>query len=210
MVKNKYITWGIEFLCITAIAVILSQAKWSGYWIAVPILLIVGLKIYEHRADIKEKHLRVYAQLHLLVKLLSYDPRLDVRCTYHVPVWRKKLLQTCDYILGGTGGGRKFPVEKGIIGKAFVKKSPLVENFKSDEEFRTKMVLEYNYTTKELQDRKADRRSYLCHPIVDENNRVLGLVYFDSSHPYTFTQDKDDPKMEMVARACEAMKDRLL
>ncbi|GAI61363.1 unnamed protein product, partial [marine sediment metagenome] len=59
-------------------------------------------------------------------------------------------------------------------------------------------------------DRKADRRSYLCYPIVDESHRVLGLVYFDSLHPYTFTQDKDDPKMQMITQACEAIKDRLL
>ena len=210
MVKPKFIRWGIEFLSITVMAIILSQVNWSNYWISVPIVLIVGLKIYEHRSDVKEKHSRVYAQLHLLVKLLSYEPRVDVRCTYHVPVWRKKLLQTCDYILGGTGRGRKFPTEKGIIGKAFVDKSLLVENFKSDEEFRTKMVLEYKYTTEELQHRKADRRSYLCYPIVDENHRVLGLVYFDSSRPYTFTADIDHPKMEMITQACEAIKDRLL
>lgn len=212
MGKTKYITWGIEFLCITAIAIILSQANWTTYWywILVPAVLILGLKFYEHRAAVKEKHLRVQWQLYLLVRLLSYETLRDVRCTYHVPVWRKKLLQTCDYILGGTGGGRRSPVDKGIIGKAFVEKSPLVENFKSDEEFRTKMVMEYKFTAEELQHRKADRRSYLCYPIVDENHRVLGLVYFDSSHPYTFTSDKDDPKMEMIRQACEAIKDRLL
>jgi len=210
MKKTKYIIWVIEFLCITAIGIILSQANWSNYLIFVPVVLILGLKVYEYGAALSEKHLRVQVQLNLLVKLLSYETVLDVRCTYHVPIWRKRLLQTCDYMPGGGGSGRKFSIDKGIIGKAFVEKGPLVENFKSDEEFHTKMVLEYKYTTEELQHRKADRKSYFCYPMVDENHTVLGLVYFDSSQPDTFTLDKDDPKMEIIKQACEAIKGRLL
>ncbi|MBA7633145.1 hypothetical protein ES703_40707 [subsurface metagenome] len=210
MGKIKLITWGFEFLCITAIAIILSQVNWSNYWIFIPILLILGLKFYEYKAAVTEKHLRVQVQLNLLIKLLSYENALDVRCTYHVPVLWKKLLQTYDYIPSGGGGGRRFSREKGIIGKAFVEKGPLVENFQSDQEFRNKMVLEYKYSTEELQHRKADRKSYLCYPIVDENHKVLGVIYFDSPNPNTFTLNKDDTKVQMIIQACEAIKDRLL
>ncbi|GAI70896.1 unnamed protein product, partial [marine sediment metagenome] len=41
MGKTKFIRWGIEFLSITVMAIILSQVNWSNYWISVPIVLIL-------------------------------------------------------------------------------------------------------------------------------------------------------------------------
>lgn len=210
MEKKKYSIWGIEFLCITAIAFVLAQPNWSEYWLLVPIASILGLKVYEYRAAVTEKHLRVRGQLDLLIKLIPFEDVLDVRCTYHVPVWGKQLLQTCDYIPRGGGGGRRFFRGKGIIGKTFVEKQPLVENFESDEEYRERMATKYNYTTEELQQRKSDRKSYFCYPILDENHRVLGLIYLDSSHLNTFTFDDNNPKMEIIMKACEAIRDNLL
>lgn len=210
MEKGKYMTWLLEFLCITAIAVILSLANWSKHWILVPIAAILGLKVYEYKVAVEEKHLRVRVQLNLLIKLVLFEDVSYVRCTYHVPVWRKLFFQIFNYIPSGGGRGRKFSRMKGIIGKAFVEKRPLVENFESDEEFREQMVQKYNYATEELQQRTADRKSYFCHPILDENHRVLGLIYLDSSHPKTFVDDPNNRKMQMITRACEAIKDSLL
>src|SRR5205807_8865171 len=90
-----------------------------------------------------------------------------------------ELVQAFDYIPEGGGGRRRFPIGKGIIGKVYSLKAPRVENFASDAEYRTRMVSEYNYTISEVMERTADRRSYLCYPIVDENHNVLGLIYFD-------------------------------
>lgn len=210
MEKKSYIRWGIEFLSITAITIILSKANWSDYWIFVPIALILGLNVYESRAAVTEKHLRVKLQLDLLIKLVPFEDVLDVRCTYMVHIWRKRFLQTCDYIPDGGGGGRQFSERKGITGKAFDEKRPLADNFKSDEDFRKQMVLRYNYATEELKLRKADRKSYFCYPILDENHRVLGVMYFDSSHPNTFTLDSTTPRMKMIMRACDAIRDNLL
>lgn len=67
MENKKYILWLIEFSCITAIAIILSKANCSEYWILVPLALILGMKAYEYTVAIKEKHLRVRAQLDLLI-----------------------------------------------------------------------------------------------------------------------------------------------
>jgi hypothetical protein len=210
MEKKSYIRWGIEFLSITAITIILSKANWSDYWILVPIALILGLNVYESRAAVTEKHLRVKMQLDLLIKLVPFEDVLNVRCTYMVHIWRKRFLQTCDYIPDGGGGDRRFPERKGITGKSFDEKRPLADNFESDDDFRKKMVLRYNYTTEELKLRKADRKSYFCYPILDENHRVLGVIYFDSSHPNTFTLDSTIPRMKMIMRACDAIRDNLL
>jgi hypothetical protein len=210
MENKKYISWLIEFLCITAIAIILSQANWSEYWILVPFTSILGLKVYEYKVAIKEKHLRVRAQLDLLIKLVPFEDVLGVRCTYHVPVWRKQFLQTCDYIPCGGGGGRKFSKMKGIVGRSMELKEKLIENFENDEEFRTKMTEKYGYTPEEVGERTADRRSYFCYPILDENHRVLGLIYFDSSHPNIFTLDSTDSKMQIIEKACETIRNDLL
>lgn len=210
MEKKSYIRWGIEFLSITAITIILSKANWSDYWIFVPIALILGLNVYESLAAVTEKHLRVKLQLDLLIKLVPFEDALDVRCTYMVHIWRKRFLQTCDYIPDGGGGGRRFSERKGITGKAFDEKRPLADNFESDEDFRKQMVLRYNYATEELKLRKADRKSYFCYPILDENHRVLGVMYFDSSHPNTFTLDSTIARMKMIMRACDAIRDNLL
>ena len=72
------------------------------------------------------------------------------------------------------------------------------------------MVLLYNYTPEELQHRKADRKSILCIPILDENHKVLGLVYFDSPIPNTFYLDKNCKKMLLIKRSIEAIRESIL
>ena len=146
MNKRKYIKWGLDFVFLTALAIILSQQMWSRYWVAVPIICILTLKVFEYMAAVAEKHLRVRAQLSLLMTLTPFEDVHGLRCTYHVPIWRKRFVQTCDYIPTGGGGRRKFSRTKGIIGAAFEEKKVLVENFSSDEEYRRQMVQKYNYT----------------------------------------------------------------
>lgn len=210
MRKREVIIRVVEFLCVVAMGVILSQANWSRLWLCAPIAVFLALMVYDYKLVLAEKHSRVKGQLALLMKLLSFESVLDVRCTYHVPVWRKQLRQAFDYIPGGGSGGRKFSQGQGIIGKTFVKKRWSVENFENDAEYRTQMIQEYNYTTQELKERRADRRSYFCYSLVDENHKVLGLIYFDASKPNTFIPDETDPKMKMIISACEAIKESLL
>lgn len=200
----------IEFVSVTAIGIILSQDSWSEYWILIPIAAIFAAKLFEYKVAVKEKHFRVRAELRLFMKLMELEDVLDVRCTYHVPVWGNGLFQTCDYIPSGGGGGRTFSRTKGIIGKAFVEKRVLAENFQDDEEFRQQMRVKYNYTADELRQRKADRKSYLCYPIADENHKVLGLIYLDSSRPNTFTLDDANHSTEVVMRVCQTIRDDLL
>ncbi len=214
MGKTKSIIWGIEFLCIIAIGLIPLLVDQFIYLIPIPIVVILVLRAYECRAAVTEKHLRVKVQLSVLNRLLSWESQLNVRCTYHVPVWwppwKKVLRQTCNYIPSGRGGGRTFPIDKGIIGKAFSEKTLLVENFGSDEEFRTKMVGEYGYSKDEIQEMNVNSRSYLCCPLVDEKTTVLGLIYFDSSQIDTFTENENDKHRKMIKDAAETIRDSVL
>lgn len=206
---SKYFRWGIEVASIAAIGIIATQDDWCIYWIIAPIAALVGAKIWENRDSIKEKQLRVKVQLQLLLSLLSYESTFDIRCTYHVPIGNK-IVQAFDYLPGGGGSGRKFDLKKGIIGKAFTHKKPLVENFLNDEEYRQKMISEYKYTEGELMERKADRKSYFCYPLVDENHKALGLIYLDSSRFNTFRLDNGDSRTETIVKACENIKNSLI
>jgi len=210
MDKKRYFVWLVEFLCLVAITVILSTPRFSKYLMLFPVVIIVCAKVYDYRTTLNERELRVKAQLKLLVRLLSLEDVSQFRCTYHIPVWWGKFRQAFDYIPEGGGGGRTFATNKGIIGKALGAKRLLVENFATDAEFRQKMLLEYNYSADELRERKADRKSYLAYPLVDEEHRVHGVVYLDSSRPNTFTDAEDARTMRLIAETCETVRDSVL
>ena len=86
----------------------------------------------------------------------------------------------------------------------------LVENFENDEEYRQKMISEYKYLEEELMERKADRKSYFCYPLVDENHKVIGLIYLDSSRFNAFRLDNDDSRTTTIVEACENIKNSLI
>jgi hypothetical protein len=203
MSKRTGLLWLVEFASLTAIAVILSTAttKWK-WWVAIPAAVIVGAKFAEYVYDVRVRLNVIRHQLQILVKLLPSDGS-TIRCTYHRPIHhrllnRTELEQAFDYIPEGGGAGRRFSIEKGIIGKVYKIKAPRVENFPSDREYRTRMVAEYNYTATEVMERTADRRSYVCYPVLDENHTVLGLLYLDSDRPGTFTMDDSNPRWRVI------------
>ncbi len=156
----------------------------------------------------------IYSQLVTLHKLLPSNGS-TIRCTYHRPKHHRfsndtELVQAFDYILQGGGGGRSFPTYKGIIGRTYNTKGPRVENFSSDHEYRERMVAEYNYTAEEVMQRTADRRSYMCYPLVDENHVVLGLLFLDSDQPNTFTMEDTNPRWRAVRDAGEIIRSSVL
>jgi GAF domain-containing protein len=152
--------------------------------------------------------------MQILLTLLPNDGA-KIRCTYHCPVHNKllrgtQLAQVFDYIPDGGGGGRRFPIEKGIIGKVYSIKAPRVENFASDEEYRTRMVNEYNYTITEMMERAVDRRSYACYPVIDENHKVLGLLFFDSDQTNTFTMEQTNARWRAIRDAGDVIRGNIL
>ena len=224
MSKTKVLVRAIEFACITAITYILAQADINDLWLILPIVIFLGMLICEYHVVSTERQLRVREQLKLLIAFLHFEPEQIVRCTYHIPIRRfpklheKKLRQAFDYIPAGTGVGRLFPAEKGIIGEAYSMKRALIANFRDDEDFRQQMLSKYKYSEKELGLRRADRRSYLCYSLVDEVNKVIGLIYFDSNKPETFKSltdlpqipDENDPLIKCILKGCETIKETLL
>lgn len=210
--RGAFSFWIADFACVTAIAIVLTIA--SPGWVAVPVVLLFGVKTFEYRRVAREEYELLRAQLEVLESLF---PRVqgDYRCTYHVPVksfWGNptRLRQALDYVPAGGGGGRRFPIEQGIIGVAYQRKGPRAENFQNDAEYRERMVHEYNYTVKQMGERRTDRRSYLAVPVVEGGNeRVLGVFYFDSRLPGAFTLDDENPAWRTIQTGVEAIRRRL-
>lgn len=198
--KNRYFRWTIEFLSIIAISYILTTHTIRDYWITVLICLVLYSKLVEHRMSISEAQAKIQVQLNFLYKVLFFAPQDNVRCTFHTPIWRNRLLQSCNYIPTGGGVGRTFPSDKGIIGKAYQQKESFVVNFVDDQEYSQWMVSDYGYTHDEVKQRTTDRRSYFCHPLIDEEHKVLGLVYFDSSTYNKFPNTTNQQMRDLIIK----------
>lgn len=215
MNRRTAIIWAIEFGSVTAIGVVLSTATATAkWWVTAPAALIIAAKIVEYYRYHQAKMDTIRYQLQILVRLLPVGGA-RVRCTYHRPIHHKlrnrtDLAQAFDYLPEGGGGGRRFRTDKGIIGKVYCNKGPRVENFSSDQEYRERMMSEYNYKESELKERAADRRSYMCYPIVDENHDVLGLLFLDSNESGTFTLDETNPAWRTIRAAGEVIRSNIL
>ena len=156
----------------------------SPFWAAVPALALLLAFAYEYQRAISATHERLEDALRSAYRYLGPDPSHDVRMTLHRPVKFpvRGFQQICNYSPQGTGRGRRHPATQGIIWKAHEAKARREESFKDDDEYRQQMVSEYSYTEEEMRERTADRRSYVCVPLV-ESDKVLGLLYLDSSDP---------------------------
>jgi hypothetical protein len=213
MTKRTLSLWMVEFACVTAIGIIPSTTL-ALWWILAPAFLILIIKAVETRSFASEKNAEVRRQLQLLLTVLPADGA-QIRCTCHMPVKtivrrRVRLLQVFDYVGDQGGGGRTFDPVKGIIGVTYSAKGTCVENFRDDAEYRERMVAQYRYTRDEVGLRRADRRSYLCDPLFDENHNVLGLLYFDSDHYGLFTLEEDNPRWRMIRAANGVIRGSLL
>jgi len=211
LIRRTFIFWAFEFGATTALAVLLTLSL-DYIYIAIPILGLLVLKYLEFRITISDMYAGVRNQLDLLLNLWPERPP-SLRCTLYVPGFgRRRLKQAFDYIqMGqGYGAGRTYRVAQGIIGKAYRQKGPQVENFASDTDYRRRMVKEYGYTEQEMRKRTADRRSYLCYPIVrDDCDEVIALLYFDSDTPGTFSLDGEDKLVDIIRCALNSIKANL-
>ena len=219
MDRQSYVLDAIEALLVILIG-LLPAFDASLWWSAVVVTLVLVINIvrYFHSVGVMEEHnrLRIRSQLEALFWLstIDDDPLADVRCTYHVikkPLFRRaKYQQAFNYIPAnkGTGAGRVWEINKGLAGKAFRDKHTVVENFQDDNEFREKMRSEYNYTNEELSHRTADRRSYLCIPLVNEQHLVHGVVFFDSQQADYFPNEESD-LVRFIEQTCLRMRDHL-
>ncbi|MBI5945350.1 MAG: hypothetical protein HY864_13355 [Chloroflexi bacterium] len=84
----------------------------------------------------------------------------------------------------------------GIIGLTALKcvsgDEPTVERetLSNHKDFKNYMINNWNFSEFQAEHLTSDRKSYLCLPIVNkEKSELLGIVYFDSTHPTVFNDD---------------------
>lgn len=209
MIKHPLVRMTARFVSVTAIGLIPSTGV-SLWWVLPPIAAYLLLDLYEYGDSITEKQRLVKAQLLVLSRSLDVGHEHHLRCTYHVPAWRGRLRQAFDYVPFGGGGGRLFPRNKGIIGVVFGLKDTRVENFATNAEYQQRMLDTYNYSAEELGRITADRRSYLCIPLTDENLSVLGLIYFDAAIENTFQLNPPNSLTQSIISTSAVIRDSLL
>lgn len=191
---SDLLNWFWEFFCILFISLIPSITDWSNYFLIIPILLLIVQKIFIKKQESRVYYNDVRNQLSLIYDFLNFNKNDEVRCSFHKPVFRKKLKKVVGYIPNPSKEGEKLDDNKGIAGLVFHDKLILTENFHDDQEYRNLMVSNYKFTNDEMQKRSINKRSYFAFPLINENNDVKGVIFFDSNVEGTFCDEETNKK----------------
>lgn len=112
-----------------------------------------------------------------------------------------------DYIGGdGKGGGRKFSIHSGIIGKAARNRDVYAASRSGDnkEQYERELQAEWGYTAADIKKIVSmERFSWMAIPVLDKSGtHTLGVVFLDSTEKDTFSGDE---LRETVVMACSGV-----
>jgi hypothetical protein len=138
----------------------------------------------------------VEAQLKVLIELLDLPPSDDFRAVIWAPRGERQeglLEQVTNYVPNpdvDRAPGRLLGAAKGITGHAFRNRADTVNllpkaSFPDDESLIRHHVDRWGFDYQEARQLKAGRRSQLAVPVVDVDQKVLGVIYCDSSQEGT-------------------------
>jgi hypothetical protein len=126
--------------------------------------------------------------------LSNEEPDETFRFTFHIrdPIFDDYLLQLMNYYPNGGGAGRIFSARRGIIGKVWRSRTPLIEGRLLDGEDRKLrraeqvriIELDWGMTNEEAR-KSIERPSYVAIPILSGAKR-LGILYMDSARENQF------------------------
>jgi uncharacterized membrane protein len=133
----------------------------------------------------------------------------EYRCTLHVPdiVFADTIYQLIDYLpVGTTGGGRRFSVRFGLIGKVWRQLKPETRgNVPKAGTEVDKLIQEWSMTKAEAERAGRERPSFLCVPLEDEKEGPVGMFYMDSMQEDAFKTSKPDADLhDLIVRECKA------
>jgi hypothetical protein len=193
--KTKNLAYGITKIAELALLGYGTYYAATKGQAAEPLVFVViyALLIALALADYLFMRLRPH-NMHLLLKYFyeqcEFDKQDDVRITIHRKLNKDTYEQYVDYIPLGSKRGRRHPVRKGIVRKAFTTtQGEFTENFSSPQEKLDKLKMEYNYTHDEAREKVNDGEvSYYCCPIMDDG-RVWGVLYMNSKTHGTFPSE---------------------
>jgi GAF domain-containing protein len=111
------------------------------------------------------------------------------------------LVQISEYTRAGLGGRRWRVLREtqGIVGRCARVGTMVCANFRTDSEYRKRMVYEFGFTRDEADRHTTAARSYLAFP-VESSNDLVGVMYFFSTEPQVFPQAADKAVLDRNAR----------
>jgi GAF domain-containing protein len=110
------------------------------------------------------------------------------------------LVQISDYTRPGLGGRRwrVLKATQGIVGRCVRVGEMVHVNFRTDAEYRKRMVEEFGFSRAEAERHTKAARSYLAFPIIN-SGEVVGVMYFFSTEPQVFPIATDRAVLERNA-----------
>ncbi|HZT58789.1 MAG TPA: hypothetical protein VFA21_09215 [Pyrinomonadaceae bacterium] len=165
------------------------------------------------KRDIEQKMSRVVSEV--LGYLKNNGKELaEYRSTLHVPdiVFVDTLYQLFNYLPArNIGGGRIFSVRFGLIGKVYRTQKPEtqgeVPKASNGTVDKQKLVQEWGMTEYEADKAALDRPSFLCVPLLDDDQDRVGLFYMDSTVPNAFNV-ADKQVSELQAKITDWCKEK--
>ncbi|MGH9428923.1 MAG: GAF domain-containing protein, partial [Terriglobia bacterium] len=137
---------------------------------------------------------QVSGALHLIVELYTSPDDASEHA----------LVQVTEYS-GRLGGKRwRFTLStKGVIGRCLRTQKPEWVNFGSLAEYEERMVTEFGFTPKEVQEHTQQARSYWAEPVV-ARGQMVGVMYLFSTELQVFPCAAEKSSLEGAAREIAA------
>jgi hypothetical protein len=148
--------------------------------------------------SVAERHGRVMEDLPALVR------DTDVRGTIHVPdlLFADTMYQLLDYYPTGGGGGRAFPIRRGILGLAWRTRADQVRGEVKPNE-PEELVTKWGMTFKEAKNAGRGRQSFLCVVLKDPFDTPIAVFYLDASPANAFSKPDEPSLPAQIQHACE-------
>jgi hypothetical protein len=175
--------------------------KWAsiGTIAAVAIVIVSIIKhfVANSKQTQKDSVLPLEAGLDTLYSVVAGD---DIgrdhgfRLCLHVPDGEHHLQQLTEYIGYPTEGraGRRFPIQSGIIGRAFRKREPHFAHRLNEDpsRFINELIEEWSYSENDARKLSADRKSWFAVPIPADGGKVEAILYGDASANTFFNEHR--------------------
>jgi hypothetical protein len=205
--RTESITHGVEVIGAAAFGVMVTVPSLRWYSV-LPAIVAIAALVFQIRGSTRPWQDDVRARLELALPLLAAEGQ--VRATFHVVERQRdgaphRYRQAIDYVPGGTGRDRTFPVATGIVGTCIAEGGQHVVNFQDRAQFDRDMSGRFGFGTESQSRPTPNRRSYIAQAVTNSRGDVLGVVYMDSDRTGAFTTDRDCLQVDIVERIAHGL-----
>ncbi len=195
---DKRVIAGIVSIGIAISVTVLGELR-LFWWLSIPALGMVALLFWDVVETTRQREecvLRLLLQV--LFDQLEVPEEDDARCTLLVPVGRKEVVlkQKARYMPSGDKPSKSsMKISQGVAGKCYRMKQLC---YMMIDDFTTTMIEDLGFLEEEARRFKQNRGMYVCIPITDNTNEVIGIISLDSNKRDTFTDEVMDKADKFV------------